>query len=212
MEHEQIQSVIRLISRERLSKYLTMHSGDEQRALQSYRYNRRLSACLYEICGGFEIALRNSMHLTLSQAFGDEVWFDHLPFLWLPYEQNSLDGAKKALHRRGRTITAGRVIAELTLGFWCGLTAPPYEQKLWIPHLHKAFPMRKLGRKAASRRLDEIRKFRNRIAHHECILHLDPQAHYNKILETVGWICPSTQRWLEEGSNFSDILANPLGE
>jgi hypothetical protein len=39
------------------------------------------------------------------------------------------------------------MVAELTFGFWVGLTGPKYSVDLWEKHLYKAFPNAKLGRK-----------------------------------------------------------------
>jgi len=196
-------SILRLITNERLSKYVVLAQGDVDKALDLYLFNLKVSSALFEVIGGYEIALRNSMHLTLEHAFSAEDWFDHVPFPWLPYEQRSLSTAKQQIRTRKKQPTPGRIVAELTLGFWCELAGSPYRDSLWIPHLHKAFPYKRLGRKVAYERLHDIRILRNRIAHHECILNLNLPAEHDKIIEAVGWICPRTRKWIEEFSSFS---------
>ena len=202
-------AVERLLSNERFSTYLTHAKGDREKAFHLYTYNSRLSSSLFEVIGGLEVALRNSVHLTLTRAFGSDAWYDHVPFSWAQYEERALNRAKAQIRSRRKSIAPGRVIAELTFGFWCGMTGKLYSRSLWIPSLHKAFPHKKLGHKDAYRRLNEIRELRNRIAHHECILHLDPVGGFNDILGTLDWICPSTRAWIEANSSFQKIWASP---
>ena len=92
-----------------------------------------------------------------------------------------------------------------TFGFWCGILKKHYGATLWIPHLHKAFPKKRLGRYDVQRRLNGIRELRNRIAHHECILHLDLGVEYANVLDTLDWICPVTRSWIETHSSFSAL-------
>jgi hypothetical protein len=203
---QEFDAVERLLSKERLSTYMVEAKGDREKAFYLYLYNRKLSSSLFECIGGLEVALRNSVHITLTSAFQSDRWYDSLPFSWLPYERRAIQRAKGQLYSRKKQITPGRIIAELTLGFWCGLTGKPYSTTLWIPHLYKAFPNKRLGRKDAYKRLNNIRELRNRIAHHECILHFDLQAEYANILDTVDWICPITSSWIEMQSSFPAIL------
>ena len=42
--------------------------------------------------------------------------------------------------RNGRLEMPGRVVAQLTLGFWRYLLASRYGRTLWLPCLRQAFP------------------------------------------------------------------------
>jgi hypothetical protein len=168
-------------------------------------HNIRLSSSLFECIGGLEVALRNSVHLTLTQAFQSDAWYDRVPFRWQPHEMASLQKAKDQICLRGKQPVPSQVISEMTFGFWCGILKRQYSAALWIPHLHKAFPNKRLGYRDARRRLDEIRALRNRIAHHECILHIDLAREYANILDTLDWICPITRSWIEAHSSFRAI-------
>lgn len=198
-----LDAIERLLSPERFSGYMQLASGSRNEAHALYLHNIKLSASLFEVIGGFEVALRNSIHLVLSQALGSDAWYENFQWKW--YENEALDNAKKQIRSRKTLADPGRIIAELTFGFWCGLTSRPYETVLWIPHLHKAFPNKRLGRKDAFDRLDAIRKLRNRIAHHQCILRQNPSARYNEIIDAVGWICPTTSKWIESFTSFPEL-------
>lgn len=73
--------------------------------------------------------------------------------------------------RRHIAITDGKVIAELTLYFWKRLYGPEYEQSLWRTTLKRTFPDKKLSRAMIATQLERIYQSRNRLAHHEPVLH-----------------------------------------
>lgn len=73
--------------------------------------------------------------------------------------------------RKHITVTDGKVIAELTLYFWKRLYGPEYEASLWRTTLKKTFPDKSLKRADISTQLEHIYQSRNRLAHHEPVLH-----------------------------------------
>ncbi len=79
---------------------------------------------------------------------------------------------KRAQDRRKRImVSEGKVIAELTLYFWKRLYSPDYEQTLWRTTLKRTFPYKKLSRAVVATHLEQIYQSRNRLAHHEPVLH-----------------------------------------
>ena len=73
--------------------------------------------------------------------------------------------------RRQLTVTEGKVIAELTLYFSKRLYGPEYDQSLWRTTLKKTFPDKALSRAAIAIELEHFYQSRNRLAHHEPVLH-----------------------------------------
>jgi len=73
--------------------------------------------------------------------------------------------------RRHISVTEGKVIAELTLYFWKRLYGPEYEQSLWRTSLKRTFPDKSLSRATVATFLEQIYQSRNRLAHHEPVLH-----------------------------------------
>ena len=95
----------------------------------------------------------------------------------------SLEGLQKAKSKLifyRRPLTPGRVISELSFGFWTALCSRPYSQSLWIPYLHRAFPTRDWDTGLLFARLEAIRKLRNRVAHHEPILNRNLDQDYTR--------------------------------
>lgn len=79
---------------------------------------------------------------------------------------------KRSKDRRKRIdVSEGKVIAELTLYFWKRLYGPEYDQTLWRTSLKRTFPYKKLDRADVAIQLEQIYQSRNRLAHHEPVLH-----------------------------------------
>ncbi len=204
---ETINAIERSLSSERLARYINAAQGNKKRALQLYERNTALSEALYGVIQGFEIALRNALHDTLRRDLGRDDWYD---FVELEEAQlQSIQTAKDSILNWGKAVTPGRVVAELTLGFWVQLTSGKYEKTLWVKHLYRAFPI-KLNRKDLFKRSDSIKKLRNRIAHHEPVLFRDLKRDYAGIIEAIKWICPATSECVERTNCFEERFSAPF--
>lgn len=199
----------RSVSSARLRRYLAFAKGDTAQALRLYMWNTALSEALYGPLQGLEITLRNKIHQCLYEVFG-AYWYD-APGLGLRHaQQQHIDRAKQALDFQGKPLEPDRVVAELSFGFWVGLFGPKYETQLWRPHLRKLFvnsPAPFL-RKQAHAALDEIRLLRNRVAHHEPVLHRGTSEEHRLILDSIGWLCATTAEWVAHHSRFDTIYAS----
>lgn len=92
---------------------------------------------------------------------------------------------KRSKDRRKRiSVSEGKVIAELTLYFWKRLYGPEYEQTLWRPTLKRTFPHKKLTRAEIAVNLEQIYQSRNRLAHHEPVLH----KRFNDTMAAIGFV------------------------
>lgn len=204
---EAVDAIQRALSPERLAGYITLAKGDKRLAIKHYERNTALSEALYGVIQGFEIALRNALDRVLAKELGHPDWYDHIG--WEQKELESIQKAKENITTWGKTVTPGRVIAELTLGFWVQLIARKYEKALWVKYLHRVFPL-KLNRKALFRRFDSIKNLRNRIAHHEPIISRDLQQDYAGIIEAIKWISPIVSEWVETTNCFQERFNSPL--
>jgi hypothetical protein len=191
------------LSRDRLTPYLSVAKGDFIAAILLYEHNTKVSEALYGVLQGLEIAFRNACHSTIADGMSQPNWYDK-PGLLDTKEANTLTEAKTNISRRNKYLTPGRVVAELTLGFWVRLLSPQYEKRLWVHHIHKAFSgMFRKDRQAAFDRMEKIRKLRNRIAHHETIFDRNLPVDYDEIMEAIGWICPVTASWIRSTNSFA---------
>jgi len=210
----------RIISVERLTRYLTATKQDMAMALTLYEYNVEISEALFGFLHGLEVAVRNSIHHTLCADLGVSDWYTGaVPLPWsksggrLSLTSVMQDMIAAAQHKAGAIPTPGKVIAELTFGFWPSLIAKNFNASLWVPSLHKAFPHAgPVKRREIHRRLDTIRWLRNRIAHHEPIATSrnvvrtgfpgQPDVTLGQILECVEWISTDAAIWLKAHSRY----------
>ncbi|MGC9667099.1 hypothetical protein ACNTMW_11155 [Planosporangium sp. 12N6] len=100
--------------------------------------------------------------------------------------------------------TPGRVVAELSLGFWWSLLAENYNRTIWQPCLRQAFPNARRGMLYAS--IDDVRRLRNRIAHHEPIHGRDLPSDYRTLLDTAEHVSPRLPWWIDTTSRVPTVL------
>ena len=191
------------LSRDRLNPYVATSNGDFVAAMLLYEFNTKASEALYGVLQALEVAYRNACYSVLANGMGQANWYDTIGLLDAK-EAVALGEAKVKIGRRNKYLTPGRVVAELTFGFWVRLLSPGYEKRLWVPHLYKAFSgMYKKDRQVAFGRMENIRKLRNRVAHHETIFDRNLNLDYAEILEAINWICPVTAAWIRSTNSFA---------
>lgn len=158
-------------SEERMGRYLQLTGGDLPAAIQFHHLDALLAAELTVSLKVTELSIRNAIHDVLSNDIGSTYWFHNPSFGWRERERKKLEQAeKRAGQYSGTGVKAGKVISELTFGFWIGCFAPTYEHKLWHPHLKRLFPDPRIKRQHVFDRLNALFLIRNRAAHHETIL------------------------------------------
>lgn len=193
------------LTRPRLSKYLHASKNNLQQALRLYVFNTKISAAVMTDLHYIEVGLRNKFDQALEAKFGSE-WFKEVSFLALVNGRCHaiLLKAQKDAGRhwaKNQALPPGKVIAELTFGFWLQLTDSKLEHKLWVPCLHKAFAPRKAPKRATfNQQLEKLRQLRNRVAHHEPIFHLDLLDAHKRIFEVGNLLCPTTANVMRKTS------------
>jgi hypothetical protein len=205
---------------ERLSRYLSTTGRDVPKALELYEYNVQLSEVLYGILHGLEVSVRNAEHFALTASYGTPNWYDGAlmsrPAVPLsPYWSDQLVKAKaKAIAPATPTVALrpGKVIAELTFGFWIDLLKNQNHWSLWIgKKLHTAFPNARRHRGLIHDRLKAIQLLRNRISQHEPVLTAanalytgDGVITLPEVLECVEWVCMDTAQWIRAVFRYAD--------
>lgn len=75
------------------------------------------------------------------------------------------------IRREKLQVSEGKIVAELTFHMWKRLCGPDYEHSLWKPTLKRVFPHKKVKRASVADHLENLYQTRNRLAHHEPVLH-----------------------------------------
>lgn len=208
MRTDQINTALRrTLSDERLRRYVIACDGDLDRALSLYERNLRLAEAFHTPLHCLEITLRNVIDDRMNAKYGRD---------WLRGSAPLEDDARLAIARADETLahsshTEGAVVAELALGFWVGLLGPRYDATLWRATLHAGFRAsgRGLRRSVVHGRMNALRRFRNRVAHHEPIFDRGPVQIHGEILEAITWMCPLTAAWTADHSRFDLVVAAP---
>ena len=222
----------RRLSRIRMNRYRRATASKEE-AVALYLWNIALSEALYPALHFFEVALRNATNDALSNHFGKTNWFlDPLILTEIRHQEQVQEAIQKLRRdRKGHFLgleTApnfprepGRVVAELSLGFWVNLYSDPYASTLVrvvageaFPHSPDAIRLRK-HQSAVYPKLRAILDLRNRIFHNEPIYHWSERIvpnvspalkdRHRSLRETIGWMCAVQPVFLDSLDRFEKV-------
>ena len=192
----------RHFSSARLERYCEHQSADQAKAIDDYVYNLRLAGAMIPMLHVLEIALRNGIHNRLKTHYDKEDWWCE----WIndpnfKNQNDKLTKTTKRLESEKARCTPNKIVAELDFGFWVSFFNEKYQAVLWKP-LRQIFtqcPKRQRQRHKISKRLNAVRKLRNRVFHHEPLLWLNPdlEKQHQTGIEVIEWIDPKLKRWLQ---------------
>ncbi len=200
------------LSAARFKPFLAAAERDHARALVLYDWHAETAAACFGMIHHFEVLTRNAIDGVLGEGRPQEPLKD----TWLvDFDILQPDGVKQvivAVERleKGKGITRSRVVAGVSFGFWAGLFSKRYEE-LWRHRLRHAFPYGSVMRKDLTEPMRLIQRFRNRVAHHDCLLTQDIEKRADDMLEIAGWIDPAAQAWLKSHSQVHSLLAQRPG-
>lgn len=179
-------TISKYISSARLLPYEEVCDHDTKRALKLYQVNLRLSAAFYPLLSLFEIILRNALNEELILHFNDANWLKNqrsgfMSHPSLTYFDTRLGrqinndflkkSVQKIINNNAPGISQGKIIADLNFGFWTELfEGTHYKNLQGRPiQIFSNLPAG-MNRSHINHRLNKIRRFRNRISHHEPIV------------------------------------------
>lgn len=200
------------LSAERLDPYCREVNGDLAAAIALYEWNTVMSAALWADITDLEVLVRNAMHQQLTEwstrRYGESRWYlDPGGILTTRRAADVVAARLRIAHSNPRkTETPGRVVTELSFGFWCYLVTGHYDRTLWKSCLRHGFPGQPV-RSPLHRRLTGLHKARNRIAHHEPIYRSQLSKLHEDLLTVIEWINPALRRWVQRRSTVQAILA-----
>ena len=202
----QVAELEKLLSQSRLATYYQLFPNDKQIAIEYYQLNTQIAESLYPLLSNLEIVLRNTIHNSFSIHFKNSNWYTLVNY---PELQDQINIAKSKITASKNQITIDKLVSELTFGFWTSLFNKNYAKDYWKPLMY-AFPLldkQQKHRNIIAFKLNNIRKFRNRICHYEPIcndLNILSINHAN-ILEILQGINTDIVLWTKQIDRF-DIL------
>lgn len=194
------------ISEPRFAPYLREAKGDETAALELYKWSTRMTSATYELIAHVEVFMRNAIDRALSQGYRDETcgipWLLREPPLKVEAMRRVTDVRDRLRdqHRESRH----QIVAGLSFGFWAGMLGPRYEEE-WRLSLRHAFPGGNGTRKEAAILAEGIRKFRNRLAHHDSVLGLDIPFEVQRLHALAELLGAEPAAWLRSVDRTADV-------
>jgi hypothetical protein len=188
------QQIEKSLAEERLDAYRQQDGASPVLALARYLWNMALCEALYSPLQITEVALRNAIHAALSNRVSAPDWYKTLPDL-LGWQQEQIQEVLRKLVAANKADTPGSVVAELTFGFWTGFLNHQHARTgigYYLSHqVFRHAPVRRQNLSELDDRLGKIRALRNRVFHHERIIHWrDLDSQHAALLELIGWISP----------------------
>ena len=154
-------------------KFITQIRLKNYSNFEEYKQNLYDSEKYYILLSIFEISLRNSIDVYFKNKISNS-WLDS-DILHHDTIQRINEAKNKILQRKEK-ITYDKIIAELPFGFWTSLFRKSYTNLLRIKDIKFIFPnmvskqQKLINRNILDKKLNNIRKFRNRIFHYEKII------------------------------------------
>jgi hypothetical protein len=212
------------ISIERLKSYQLNETDSKEEILERYLYNIILSEALFPAFALFEITFRNKINFTintllqnnwlLSEVHNQKILLDkEHDILIKKYTSISSESNKK-----GKTVTNGKLLADLNLGFWVHLCKKKYyKTQIWnkpqvfdtiFPHFGYYYAEKTDRIQYLLPKLENILKFRNRVFHHEPIIKKDYEILkvYENIENILLCLCDDMSEALNALSRFKDVF------
>jgi hypothetical protein len=192
-----------------------MAGHDRSRALALYEWSTSLNAALLHDFAHLEVGLRNMYDAALmgAVAAGDNHWLDRasagllFPRTVVGNDRTHRDIAAARGNAGGAGAPAGKVIAELTFGFWVFLTARRHEPLVWLPHLARAYPSG-TRRTQLHNGLSDLLKARNRVAHHEAATVRSGREIVRRIRGHARYVSPELAQHIDATSTVEQIIWN----
>lgn len=196
----------------RLAPYESAADGSRELAVRLYEWNAELSAAYLEVMHHVEVLFRNRVHNIMSDAYPDDPrpWFKQDGIFVGDKGPRLIADAERRIADDRNEVTVGRVVASVSFGFWNGLFVRSYST-LWARTLYRCFSPHGPGKRERVIEVTErVKAFRNRLAHHERLIHRDLRAHHDDLLKLAMWIDPDARDWIAGKSRvLAAIAARP---
>lgn len=204
------------LSNERLQRYSTaaVHSGVAREDI--YLWNCDLSEAFHFSMHIAEITCRNSIHSAL--LFKGDRWFEDPMFYKIlgPHRSKDLDIAiQDETERHGDAMDANHLVSSLSFGFWEDLTTKRFARYLFPKGFQKNFKHAPWDAKLDDLHtlIESVRRWRNRIAHHNALFDKKPSSKYQDALKLISWSSPKMEAWVSARSRVNQIInMRPRGE
>ncbi len=203
---DQLHHLPNVLSAPRFARYLQSTGNDREHALKLYRWNMAVSAAFAIPLHLLEISARNGVVQGIEAIHGGAwPWTQgFIRTLQNPTDRRKFNPRRTLEKCAQRHQTAGKVVADINFGFWERILLSGQQNIIWNTQFDLCFPGSPAAQPSTIRReelrrdVEQIRKFRNRVAHHEPIFMRNLQNDLQLILKIVEWRNPTASLWLQD--------------
>jgi hypothetical protein len=181
-------------------------------ALALYAWNAQVSAAMMAPLHVCEVVVRNAVADALVAVYGPNWPWEPVFATSLPSPPTGYNARSDLLRIRTTQPTPGKVIPELKFVFWQTMFTSRFDVRIWNPHLLTVLPHLDPAKTVKQLRgqiyneLDQLRKLRNRIAHHEPIFKRSLGDDFKKIQELIASRCPITATWMANNQQATALI------
>lgn len=203
----QLVALIRAVHDDRIERFLPAAKGSREDAFKLYLWNCCLCEAFYLPLHFAEIAVRNAINNRLIERVGP-AWFENVLIQNTLGERQVSDLSElleKERAKHGQKLTAHHLVSELSFGFWQHMLTKRFQRILWPRGMHDAFPNlpNSMERQDVHDRVELIRKWRNRIAHHKPVFDQGPMRKHQETLQLIYWVCSDVADWVTSASQVT---------
>lgn len=209
-----LQKLKNSLSHDRIHTYenLTDSNGAKVKlnySFELYEWNAKVSALFLLPLHVCEVVIRNAVAESIERKYGTS-WEKNNSFiitLTSSYQKELRNISKKY-------STTGKVVAAMNFIFWQTMFTSRFDTDIWNSLIYQALPNLPVGttsknaRSDVYKKLENLRKLRNRIAHHEPIFQKALQTYHDDIVCLIGYRCNETAQWISGLTNELVLLIN----
>ena len=197
------------LSDPRLQRYAAAAKDDGVAREDTYLWNCDLAEAFHLPLHMAEVSCRNTIHSALM--FKNMKWYQDDTF------QKLLDPARKAdllraiddetaLH--GANFDAHHLVSALTFGFWEHMTTKRFERWLFPRGIQKNFKHAPWQAKLEDLRIriEGVRRWRNRVVHHNALFDKHPTTKYQDALDLISWTLPDLALWVSKRCKVNQVI------
>lgn len=212
-----IVAITSALSASRLSSYapptsLSDPTASAQYPLELYRWNAAISGAFLTPLEIYIVVFRNAIAEAIEAKYGANwPWVSSFERA-LPNSVTGYSPKQDLLSVRSKFKSTGKVIPELKLIFWSQMLTSRYDERLWKPFMLHIFPnipaSQNIDKARATmyRDMEQLRRFRNRIAHHEPIFKLPLAQNLTTITALVAKRCEHAAAWLNDIETVTPLI------
>ncbi|ANK92741.1 MULTISPECIES: hypothetical protein [Rhizobium] len=203
------------VSTPRISRYATIAGSDKRLALRLHTWNAAVAASILPTLHIAEVAIRNFALQRIRAFYKTPKWYESPALIRKLGGANSqmaltLDRAYQDEVKAGKSGDLSNYItSELPFGFWVNVFTSRFANELWSRPLHTystSFP-RGATLQTIHDGVDDVRAFRNNVAHHKNIICKPVEENFQRTLEVLSWFCKQSSEFARQSSSFPAVWA-----